>query len=101
MAGLVWTHRATSDLAEIAEYIALDNSAAAVRLVARVYSHVEKLIAHPKLGPAPAELEGREYRQIVEAPCRIFYKIKDDTVFVVHIIRSERLLRPSSLEESE
>ncbi len=99
MARLAWTHRATSDLNEIAEYIALDNYAAAFRLVDRVYSHVEHLTRHPFSGSVPPELPKSEYRQIVEPPCRIFYKIKGDTVFIVHVMRTESILRLGRLEE--
>ncbi len=100
MANLVWTHRATSDLNEIAEYIAFDNPDAATRLAGRIYSHVEQLIKHPMSGSVPAELpRTSEYRQIIEPPCRIFYKVEKDTIFIVHVMRSERLLRPSHLED--
>ena len=102
MANLVWTYRATSDLNEIAEYIAFDNPAAAMRLAVRIYSHVEQLINHPMSGSIPSELPvSSEYRQIVEPPCRVFYKIEQDTIFIVHVLRSERLLRPSHLEDRD
>lgn len=90
-----------TDLNEIAECIALDNYVAAVRFVDRIYSHVEQLTQHPFSGAVPPELPNSEYRQIVEPPCRIFCKIKDDTVFIVHVIRSERILRPGRLEDPE
>jgi toxin ParE1/3/4 len=101
MARLVWTHRATTDLNEIAEYISFDNYAAAMRLAGRVYDHAEQLARHPFSGSVPLELPNSEYRQIVEPPCRIFYKIKGDTVFIVHVMRSESILRPSRLEDPE
>jgi len=101
MAQIVWARRAIADLAEIAEYIALDDEAAAVRLTERVYSHVEILSDHPRSGSIPLELEGREYRQIIEPPCRVFYKVKRGTVYIVHIIRSERILRLKNLRDQE
>jgi toxin ParE1/3/4 len=101
MARLVWTHRATTDLNEIAEYIAFDNYSAAMRFAGRVYAHAEQLARHPLSGSVPPELPNSEYRQIVEPPCRIFYKIKDDTVFIVHVMRSESILRLSHLEGAE
>ena len=101
MARLIWTRRALADLDEIAEYIALDNELAARRLVDRVYRHIGQLKLFPRLGPVPPELEDSEYRQIVEPPCRIFYKIKASDVFVIHIIRFEQILRPGNMEEDE
>ncbi len=101
MAKIIWLDPATFDLEEIAEYIALDDPDAASRVVARILRHVRQLTRHPKSGSAPPELEGSQYRQIVEPPCRIFYRIERGTVFIVHVMRSERILRLSRLEESE
>jgi toxin ParE1/3/4 len=101
MARIAWTHRATADLNEIAAYIAFDDPNAALALVERIYSHVEQLERHPKSGSVPPELEGSQYRQIIEPPCRIFYRIERDTVFIVHVMRFERILRISRLDEPE
>jgi plasmid stabilization system protein ParE len=101
MARLVWTHRATVDLNEIADFIAFDNYSAAIRLTGRIFSHVEQLVRHPLSGSVPPELPNSEYRQIVEPPCRIFYKIRGDTIYIVHVLRTESILRPSRFEVSE
>lgn len=103
MARLIWTEPALADLDEIADYIALDDHAAAKRFVRRVFDHVEQLIAHPKSGSVPPELRNlKVYRQIVEKPCRIFYRIADDgTVFIVHVMRGERLLKRRNLMRPE
>lgn len=98
MAELIWTEPALSDLDEIADHIALDDPAAAKRFVQRVFQHVEQLIRHPKSGAVPPELRpSKTYRQIVEPPCRIFYRIQGRKVFIVHVMRGERLLRPKNL----
>ncbi|MEM8952731.1 MAG: type II toxin-antitoxin system RelE/ParE family toxin [Verrucomicrobiota bacterium] len=99
MAELIWTEPALAELDEIADYIALDNPDAAKRLVRRVFEHVEQLMDHPESGSIPPELlPAKAYRQIVEPPCRIFYRIEDVKIFVVHMMRSERLLRQRNLE---
>ena len=97
MAEIVWTDPALNDLDAIADYIALDNPVAARQLVRRVFVHVEQLRAHPRSGSQPPELPGLRYRQIVEPPCRIFYRFDGKRVFIVHVMRAERLLRPSAL----
>ncbi|MPY89952.1 MAG: type II toxin-antitoxin system mRNA interferase toxin, RelE/StbE family [Luteitalea sp.] len=97
MAEVIWTEPALSDLDAIADYIALDNPDAAQRLVRRVFDRVEQLAAHPKSGSKPQELKGWRYRQIVEAPCRIFYRHDENRVYIVYVIRGERLLRPGVL----
>jgi plasmid stabilization system protein ParE len=97
MAEVVWTEPALSDLDAIADYIALENPLAARQLVRRVFLHVEHLQAHPRSGSKPAELQGSRYRQIVEPPCRVFYRFDGKRVFIVHVMRAERLLRIPAL----
>ncbi len=97
MAQIVWTEPALNDLDAIADYIALDNPEAARKLVQRVFQHVDHLQEHPRMGSKPAELKGWRYRQIVEDPCRIFYREDGSHIFVLHVMRAERLLRPDLL----
>ena len=84
MAEIVWTEPALSDLDAIADYIALDKPEAARRLVHRVFEHVEQLVVHPKSGSVPPELRGSRYRQIVEPPCRVFYRYDGERVWILH-----------------
>ena len=97
MAEIIWSEPALSDLDAIGDYIALENPAAAVELVQRVFAHVEQLADHPESGNRPQELKRSRYRQIVEPPCRVFYRYDGKTVFVLHVMRSERLLRTGKL----
>jgi plasmid stabilization system protein ParE len=97
MAALIWTEPALSDLDAIADYIALDKPAAAREWVQRVFRHVEQLVGQPESGSIPKELRDSRYRQIVEPPCRIFYRADGDQVFILHVLRGERRLRPSKL----
>lgn len=98
MARLVWTEPALLDLDEIAEYIALDSPEAATGYVQKVFEQVERLVLYPNSGKYPGELPLGPYREIVVPPCRIFYRVESDSVFVLHIMRSERLFRPGRLE---
>src|SRR3546814_8344542 len=93
MAEIVWSEPALADLDAIADYIALENPVAAAALVQRVFAHVEQLAEHPDSGSHPQELGRSRYRQIVEPPCRVFYRHDGRKVFIVHVMRSERLLR--------
>jgi addiction module RelE/StbE family toxin len=97
MVEVIWTEPALNDLDAIADYIALDNPEAAKRFVQKVFRHVEQLADHPKSGSKPPELEGWRYRQIVEPPCRVFYRHEGARVFILYVMRGERLLRPSAL----
>ena len=97
MAEIIWTEPALADLDAIADHIALDDPEAAKELVRRVFRHVEQLASHPKSGPKPPELRGWRYRQIIEAPCRIFYRYDATGVYILYVMRGERLLRPRVL----
>ncbi|MGH9949874.1 MAG: type II toxin-antitoxin system RelE/ParE family toxin [Pyrinomonadaceae bacterium] len=101
MARLIWTEKAVNDLDDISEFIAFDNPAAARRLVDRVTSHVDQLVKHPLSGPIVADFPGGKYRQIIEHPCRIIYRYDDSNVIVLRVLRTERLLRPSIVDDWE
>lgn len=93
MAEIVWSEPALSDLDAIADYIALENPVAASALIKRIFGHVEQLADHPESGSRPQELGRSRYRQIVEPPCRVFYRYDGHEVLILYVMRSERLLR--------
>lgn len=99
MARLIWTEPALQDLDDIAEYIALDDPLAASRYVQKVFDRVGRLEAHPESGKRPPELSRSPYREIVVPPCRIFYRIEEAIVYILHIMRAERLLRSYLLDQ--
>jgi toxin ParE1/3/4 len=92
MAEVIWTEPALSDLEAIADYIALDNPAAARTLVQKVFERVGQLAEHPLSGPKLPEFKGWRYRQIVEPPCRAIYRHEKGRVHILHVVRGERLL---------
>ncbi|EAR20438.1 hypothetical protein NB231_13956 [Nitrococcus mobilis Nb-231] len=95
----MWSEPALADLDAIADYIALENPAAARRLVRNIFDHIDQLEAHSDSGAFPQELKGRRYRQFVEPPCRVIYRHdeKQQPVFILHVMRSEQKLRRSKL----
>jgi toxin ParE1/3/4 len=93
MAEIIWTHPALKDLDDVAEYIALSNLQVAKKLVKKVFDKVDRLEAFPDSGKKPLELSNLNYREVVVNPCRIFYKIDNDKVFILHVMRQERDLR--------
>jgi plasmid stabilization system protein ParE len=97
MAEVIWTEPALGDLDAIADYIALEHPIAASELVRRVFEHVGQLENHPESGSRPVELKRSRYRQIVEPPCRVFYRYDGRSVFVLYVMRSERALSEGRL----
>jgi toxin ParE1/3/4 len=98
MARLIWTEPALQDLNAIADYIALDKPDAARKFVRRVFAKVEKLRQFPQIGSVPREISDLPYRQLILPPCRIFYRIEGKRVYIVHVMRSEQMLRLGKLD---
>src|SRR6202790_2839661 len=96
MAQVIWAEPALNDLDAIADYIALENPTAARELVQRIFRHVDQLIIHPESGSKPRELRGGRYRQIIEPPCRIFYRRGGEKVYVGLVMRGENKMRARS-----
>lgn len=101
MAEIVWTEPALSDLDAIADYIALENPEAARELAQRIFRHVGQLAVHPQSGSKPQELRGWRYRQIVESPCRVFYREDRDRIYILYVMRAARLLRRGGLRSRD
>ena len=99
MAQIIWTEPALSDLNEIAEYIALDKANAAKKLVGNVFTKVERLETFPMSGRKPPELDESIYREVIVPPCRIFYRIIDEKIYIIYVMRNEKRLRKFILEE--
>ncbi len=93
MAQIIWTEPALIDLDEIADYIAFDKPSAAKKLVKDVFKSVKRLKQFPKSGKFPPELQNTNYLEIIVGPCRIFYRIDKNKVYILYVMRSERLLR--------
>ena len=101
MAEIVWSEPALNDLDAIADFIALENPTAAAEIVRRIFDHVEQLTEYPESGSRPRELKHSRYRQIVEPPCRVFYRYDGERVYILYVMRGEMRLRRSSLSKRE
>ncbi len=101
MAQVIWTEPALSDLNAIAEYIALDKPNAAARLVQKVFSSTDRLEQFPESGRKPPEFKKSRYLEIIVNPCRIFYRIENNKVYILYVMRSERKLRKYLLNVRE
>ena len=101
MARIIWTEPALLDLDGIADYISLDKPEAARRFVQRVFERIEQLRNHPESGSVTAELKGTPYRQLVIPPVRIFYRAQSEVVYIVYVMRGERLFRNDDLMERD
>ena len=101
MARLIWSEPALQDLEQIADYIALDDPSAARRLIQKVFAKTELLQGFPEMCPVPHDLPDSRYRHLVVGPLRIFYRLEGDLVLIVYVMRRERLLKSSDLENRD
>ena len=101
MARIIWTEPALVDLDQIADYISLDKPTAASQFVQRVFDRIEQLSIHPNSGSVPPELKGTQYRQLVISPIRVFYRVQNDVVYIVYVMRGERLFHNDDLLERD
>ncbi|PHS27140.1 MAG: plasmid stabilization protein [Methylophaga sp.] len=93
MAQVIWIEPALSDLDAIAEYIALDKPDAAVNLVKKVFSSTDRLEQFPESGCKPVEFKKSRYLEVIVKPCRVFYRIEGNKVYILYVMRCERMLR--------
>ena len=100
MAEVIWTEPALQELDAIAEYIALDNPAAASDLIKEIFDKTERLENFPKSGRIPPQLPDSVYTEVVVPPCRIFYREDGQRVFILYVMREERQLRAFMLGNS-
>lgn len=68
---------AENDLAEIVEYIARDNPAAAKRVGHSLVAALRKIEQHPRIGRVVPEFEIETLREIIQTPYRIVYQVSD------------------------
>jgi len=99
MAQVIWTEPALLDLESIAEYIAIDKPSATSHLVKKVFATTERLEQFPESGRKPPEFKKTRYLEVIVNPCRIFYRIESDKVYILYVMRSERELRKYLLNE--
>ena len=101
MAQIIWTEPALSDLNAIAEYIALDKPSVANSLMQKVFSSTDRLEQFPESGRKPPEFKKSIYLETIVNPCRIFYRIEGDNLYILYVMRSERKLRKYLLNARE
>jgi toxin ParE1/3/4 len=93
MAKVIWTESALLELDLIAQYISLDKPSAAKKLVKAVLHTVKQLELFPESGRKPPEINHLNYLEIIVKPCRIFYRIDGNKVYIVYIMRSRQDLK--------
>jgi toxin ParE1/3/4 len=88
---VVWSPRSLRDLESIRDFIAEDSPHYAELVVSRLLASVERLTTFPESGRILPELQRPEVREVIHAPFRIVYRLRDDVVEIATVFRSSRL----------
>jgi len=87
------TQNAENDLDEIILYIAQDNTQTALKILDRLQKKIYSLKNYPERGRRVPELLDKnikDYRELIETPWRIIYKIENNDVHVLMVIDGRR-----------
>lgn len=84
-----WTLRALRRLDEIGSYITSENPAAAKRVVGRIVSAVERLVAHPAMGRA-GRISGTREVILGDIPYIIAYRVGDNIEILTILHTAQR-----------
>lgn len=85
---------AICDLEEIREwYSEQEATDVGLRIVSEIVEQVEHLAVHPEKGRIVPEFGQSFLRELLKPPFRIVYRLTPETVQVVRVWRSERILK--------
>jgi toxin ParE1/3/4 len=87
------TQTAEDDIDEIILYIAEDEAAMALKILDRLQKAINSLKYFPERGRRVPELLDKnikEYRELIETPWRIIYKVENNDVRVITVIDGRR-----------
>ncbi len=87
---LSYTRRAQTDLNEIFDYVAQDNSRAAARIITKIRVSLADLTANPSLG-RPGRVDGTRELIITHTPYIVAYRIHGNEIQVLAVIHAARL----------
>jgi toxin ParE1/3/4 len=97
MARVVIAAPARRDLRRIRDYIEQDSPSFAARMVETILTGIDQLEAFPSSGRVVPELEDIAIREIVVRRYRVIYRVRSNTVRVVMVLHSARLLDTEEL----
>ena len=89
---IIWSPLAIDRTTEIAEYIALDNPAAAPKWIGLIFQEVELLVSSPKMGRVVPEIGSKQIRELIIGNYRIIYRIEKINTSILTIRHGKQIL---------
>jgi plasmid stabilization system protein ParE len=88
---LVYSRRALTDLTEISTYYTASASpAVAASIGQRLEDVIARIIRAPESAPKVSQRSGVRVVTVVRYPFRIFYRVREDTIDILHIRHTSR-----------
>ena len=91
---IVWSVTAFKDLSEILDYISInDTIGAALKIYDKIIGRIETLITYHhrcRIIPELREIGISEFREAIEKPFRIFFKVDKNNIVLVGILDGRR-----------
>jgi len=100
MADIVWTEEALSDLEAIGDYFERTSPRYAPTVIDRLYSCVEPLAEHPKMGRRVPEVDHESLRERIVEGYRVLYQLRDERIEVITVVHSRQNL-PKKFRQRE
>lgn len=91
--------QARRDTARILEYIARENPQAAPRLAHALELGMLRLLEFPLCGPLLPNHSDPSIRQLIVTPCRVIYRILEQELYIVGVMRCEQDLAEDEFED--
>ncbi len=92
MVQINWTDNAIADLLQIKEYISKDSEYYALKLVSELLKKPDILKKYPEFGTPVQELSQHNFRQLLHKSYKIFYQFRNNTIFIISLHHTKRLL---------
>jgi toxin ParE1/3/4 len=97
---LVYSQRAVADLNEIAEYYTTKASPAISQSIQRRFADIiDRICRTPESAPRVTQRSDVRVVTVARYPFRIFYRVRGDTVDILHIRHTSR--RPPAIADPE
>lgn len=90
---VLWSNTAQRDLLNIIDYIAINSKQNAKNIFKKIKENASNLNTMPEKGRIVPELDFfniRTYREIIESPWRIIYRIEEQKMHILAVIDGRR-----------
>jgi len=94
---IYWSDKAKADLTDIGDFIARDNSRAAIQWIEKLMFAVEQAADMPFSGRIVPEFQRSELREIIRGNYRIVYRIGDNRIDVLTVFEGHRRFPNTSI----